>query len=616
MNAAAHDLELVVNDDESSLEALTVDGWFSLTTSQGTSKDKSESIDFIHRPRFTREEIVRSLYRGDAIAARIIDLIVQDSMSKGWSVEFFTTGEDGAKEKLDPVTTATINAKLIEWEKKVALKANVSLWWKRGRAYGGALMVFGADDGSLDKSEPLNLDTLKSFDWLRPLTRHEVSSGELATDPKQPEEFGKPARYFLHSRVVMSGELALGTQINATRGARFEGIRVDELASMLDNLDGWGDSIFERVWVPLRNWNSSINSAGTIVQDFSQSIYGIKGLRTILRAKGEALIAKQFQLQDQFRSIWNATVIDTEDTYERKTTNVSGMPELIDRFGLHLSAASGMPLTLLLGLSPGGFGTGEAEENNWINQVVAAQTEILVPLLETIYKILFATPDFRSIVPDGWKVVPVPLKQKSESDQAAIQKEQAETDSKYHAMGVLDTEEIAQSRFGKGEFSIATTLDEGTRKSFNDEGEEDEEEGEETGTSEGDKPEGVEGASGEAENPAATAMNGAQVTGLIDIVAKVITGEIPKDSAINILQVAYLLSPEDAAKVVGSAEAKEEEEEPAPVPGKGPPAFGGKAELDPIKDKLKELGGDPDKEEDTVDDGDGKEEKPDDKEED
>lgn len=579
---AVTDLELVVDSDNSFIEELTVDGWFSLTTGQGLSKDKSESVDFLHRPRFVREEIVRGLWRGDSIAARIVSLIVDDSMRQGWTVEFFTTGEDGNREKLDPAEAAAINAKRIEWEKKVGLKENVSLWWQRGRAFGGALLVFGADDGSTDKMEPLNLERIKSFDWLRPLTRHEVSVGPITTDPRAAEEFGKPASYSLHSRVVGSDELAQGVMINSTRGARYEGVRVDELASMLDNLDGWGDSIFERVWVPLRNWNSAVNAAGTIIQDFSQSIYSIDGLRQVLRAKGQALIAKQFQMQEQFRSLWNATVIDTKDKYERKTTSVAGMPDLIDRFGLHLSAASGMPLTLLLGLSPGGFGTGEAEENNWVNIVQSEQQNTLVPLLERIYKVLFATPEFKGKVPDAWQVVPVPLKQKTESDQAEIQNKQADTDTKYIAAGVLDAEEVAQSRFGKGEYSLHTTLDQDTRKDFAESDDADPKELDE------DKPD-VD-AAGDAEKPADAAMNGAQVTGLIDIVAKVATKELPRDSAVSILQVAYLLSPENAEAVVGSAgqgfDPTEEPEEVTPEVEPGAPVI--PEEIEENKEKEEE----------------------------
>ncbi len=549
--SAVLDLDLGLDVDEAAnyIEELTVDGWFSLTTGQGLAKDKAETVDFLHRPRFTREEVVRGLYRGDSIAARIVDLRVEDSIRQGWNVEFFTTGEDGKKTKLDAETAAEINALRIKWEKKVALVDNVSLWWKRGRAYGGALMVFGADDGQIDKLEPLNLETIKSFDWMRPLTRHEVSVGPIVTDPRAPEEFGKPGSYALHSRVVGSGELAQGVMINATRGARFEGIRVDELASMLDNLDGWGDSIFERVWVPLRNWNSAVNSAGTIIQDFSQSIYSIDGLRTILRAKGQALIEKQFQLQEQYRSTWNATVIDSKDKYERKTTSVAGMSDLIDRFGQHLSAASGMALTLLLGISPGGFGTGEAEETNWINIVQSEQKSILVPLLERIYEILFATPDFKSKVGElAWKVVPVPLRQKSESDQADIQKTQAETDKLNIEAGVLDAEEVAQSRFGKGEFDVSTTLDQETRKKFA-----------ESDDAEIDESAAANDKGGTTDVPADqtivdTAMNGAQIQGLMNIVIAVAAKTIPRDSGIAIIVKAYQMTVDEATAIIGTEE--------------------------------------------------------------
>jgi hypothetical protein len=217
-----------------------------------------------------------------------------------------------------------------------------------------------------------------------------------------------------------------------------------------------------------------------------------------------------------------------------------------------------MPLTLLLGVSPGGFGTGEADDNNWTNIVQSEQGAILVPALEDTYAVLFATPDFKNLIGDAtWQVIPVPLKQKTESDQAEIQNKQANTDKIYIDAGVLDAEEIAQSRFGKGEFTLHTTLDADTRKEFADTKDAElEESADANGKSE------EIGAEGEAEKPADAAMNGAQVTGLIDIVSKVVSKELPKNSAIAILQVAYLLSPEDAAAVIANAEEFGEENAP------------------------------------------------------
>jgi hypothetical protein len=43
------------------------------------------------------------------------------------------------------------------------------------RAYGGAAIFPGANDGSADLTKPLNLDRLKTFDWLTVLTPRELT---------------------------------------------------------------------------------------------------------------------------------------------------------------------------------------------------------------------------------------------------------------------------------------------------------------------------------------------------------------------------------------------------------------------------------------------------------
>lgn len=50
-----------------------------------------------------------------------------------------------------------------------------------------------------------------------------------------------------------------------------------------------------------------------------------------------------------------------------------------------------------------------------------------------------------------------------------------------------------------------------------------------------------------------TALNGAQVTSLVDLVARVAAGEIPRESAVQIVMVAFLLSEEEANQILGPA---------------------------------------------------------------
>ena len=50
-----------------------------------------------------------------------------------------------------------------------------------------------------------------------------------------------------------------------------------------------------------------------------------------------------------------------------------------------------------------------------------------------------------------------------------------------------------------------------------------------------------------------TAMNGAQVTALVDVVSQVAAGMIPRESAIRIIEKAFMISTEEANKILGKA---------------------------------------------------------------
>ena len=66
------------------------------------------------------------------------------------------------------------------------------------------------------------------------------------------------------------------------------------------------------------------------------------------------------------KSSLNTMIIDSEESYEKITTNISGISDIVDRFMLALSAVSGIPITLLFGRSPSGLNaTGEADIRNF-----------------------------------------------------------------------------------------------------------------------------------------------------------------------------------------------------------------------------------------------------------
>lgn len=87
-------------------------------------------------------------------------------------------------------------------------------------------------------------------------------------------------------------------------------------------------------------------------------------------------------------------ILDAEEKYEKASTNISGIPELLDRFMLALSAVSGIPTSLLFGRSAAGLNaTGDNDVRNFYDMVKQEQENKLKPVLEKLTRYIMLSKD-------------------------------------------------------------------------------------------------------------------------------------------------------------------------------------------------------------------------------
>ena len=513
------------------IKDLVLDGWSSVITGLGRiGKDKTEGITY-SRDSFFPRELLDSVYSGDAIAARVVDILPHDMMRQGWELKF--RKKDGAS--LDAQEKKKMMDAVQIWEKKISLKKHIQTHLKFARAYGGSLLVLGVSDG-LPLHEPLDINRVKSFDFIYPLDRFQVTPSYLLNQDPTSEHFGFPEYYTINVEGMGTGNSPQGLQgqhIHCSRVWRTDGVIISDRERRRN--DSWGISVIQRIWDPLKNFNVAMKGAGLLIQDFSLPVYKVAGLREMISANKVDLILKKFQIIEQTKSIYNAIILEKElEEYERRTTQVTGLQELIDKFGVHLAAASGMPLTLLLGVSPGGFGTGQAEGDNWDDVVKAEQDAKLRPLLQKLYSIALKTTDFSKF--DGeWDICFNPLQQMTELQVAELRNKQAQTDSIYLSAGVVSPDEIATSRFGGEGYSLETLLDNDTRE-------------EDFYALGADTPEEVV----QEKNP--------NISEMTNIITSVVEGKLPGDSAIELLILGFGISRELAQSLVRPAENMENDD--------------------------------------------------------
>lgn len=441
---------------KSNKKLIKSDGWENVLTGLGVM-GRDKRLQTVHQASPVTWEEAESLWRGDDLAARIIETVPNEMLRQGF--EF----HDESEKELEEYVTD-------RWDE---LDLYGTLWeaLTYERAYGGGAILLGANDGATDLTEPLDVARVRSFDWITALEPRELTPVYWYNNPRAPK-FGKPAIYQLNPISPGAGQLSTNsfvaptTQVHESRLIIFPGIKVSR--RQYGELSGWGDSVLTRANAVLRDFNISWGAAGTLVSDFAQAVFKIEGLANLFASDNTDAVKARMQAMDYARSVVRAIVVDSNEDFERKSTPVTGLPELLDRFATRLAAAADMPLTLLMGQSPAGLNaTGESDIRFFYDRVKAAQHRKLKPAIERITALILA-----NNTPNGknnnhyWSIEFNPLWQPTEKEKAETRLIVAQTDQIYIANGVVSPEEVAISRFGGDDYSIDMLVDFKARESL------------------------------------------------------------------------------------------------------------------------------------------------------
>lgn len=160
-------------------------------------------------------------------------------------------------------------------------------------------------------------------------------------------------------------------------------------------------------------------------------------------------------------------ILDSEDEeYVDLSRSVNGLADMLRQQSNRLVAATDIPHTILLGESPDGSNaTGNATTEQWHRYIESEQMNYLKPRLDRAFDIIFSKID------NAFEYKFKNLRELNEQEQADLRSKQAQTDAVYIDRGVVDPEEIAESRFGQDEYSTETHLNREMRDIVGTEGE-------------------------------------------------------------------------------------------------------------------------------------------------
>jgi uncharacterized protein len=461
---------------EAHLDNARADDWANVFTGLGVAgRDKRLAASVTVRDLTWQQ--AEALYEGDDLASKIIDDPAREMVRKWIDVNVTddTKGKGGGKGK------AVAEAVAQELD-RLGTKGKVfdALRWER--AFGGSAIIPLIDDGVTDQALPLREESIKGIRGLTVLDCSELYPSTYYSKPEDPK-FGDVETYTI-TQWGPGVTSRVGVRVHETRVLKFPGVQVSKRHAARKN--GWGDSTFVRIFNVLSDFGTAWGGTGYLLQDFSQAVFRIRGLSAALESGNEELIRKRLEAIELGRSIVRAAVLDAGDSdspgdtgeaFERKTTSLAGLPDILDRFMLRLAAAADMPVSRLFGQANGGLGSDDKAGQTWWNERIEAlqNDKLLDPITRLVRLILLAKEGpTKGKLPKTWSVSFRPLRQLDPLQEAQRRLAIAQADAAYVDAQVILPEEAAVSRFGGDRFGEDIVLDKKARAAMAEEEPDDE----------------------------------------------------------------------------------------------------------------------------------------------
>jgi phage-related protein (TIGR01555 family) len=470
--------------------------------------------------------MLEAMFVEDHFAAAIIGAKISEAMRPGW--DLVVPGE--------PSEAARVRDAYAVAEQELDVRGDMAEGAAWGRLFGGALTWIGADDGSGDPATPLDESAIKAVRFVHTYDRRQVQIQSYYTDPLHAS-FGLPEMYRI-TPVISGGYGAGAVMVHESRVVRWGGQPTTD--TRRQSLGGWDDSVLERCWDALKAVGENYSALSLLMQRISQAVYKIKGLWSMLAGKDKERLFTRLSMLDATRSRARGLALDTEEDFVNVTTPVGGVELLIDRGVLRVAACAEMPATVLMRQAPSGLNsTGAADLELWYASVEQWRSLELLARHERIARLILLSQagPTGGVEPETWRIEYRPLRMPTAIERATLRKTQAETDAIEIDKGIIPPEAVALARHtGMGADEIVK-LDEA----------------EVTAALERRR----ELAKAPPKDNAELGTVGARAGGgQMDIIERVATGRIPRESGVAILVQTFRLTPEDAEVMIGPVDFK------------------------------------------------------------
>ncbi len=524
-----------------------VDSWLNVAMGFGGATDKIKQTRYSGCVRVLPEGELTAMYRTEHLSAKIVDVYPKESYREG--IELAGYAADEAEADGEDDTEEQISNVLRQW--KVIHNAYRAAVW--ARLYGGAAIWLGSF--TADPAAPFAMG--EKIDFLRVIDRRYLQPRGWTLDAQ-----GCPLFY----DIVPEEGAAMVGPVHKSRLVMFPGAMTDARTRI--NNGYWDDSVLQRPYEALQADGLVWRSAQQLLSEASIGVLKIKGLYQKLTGPAREKIESRLAFFNATRSVARNMTLDFDgEDYKRETTQFAGVSDLTREAITRVASAAEIPVAILLSDEPSGLNaTGDSSIRWWLMRVHAYRISDLEEPTLYLCKALLAQAGIGELDVEKLAIKWPALWTPSAGEQAEIRAKTSQADRSDIEMGILSSDDVARSRYGKDGYSQETTID----RSEHVEPTEDElRAAAEAGAGEDDEaaPAAKPGEGPAGENVQAQVLNGAQVSSLKDIVTDVAAEVIPRDAGVQIIMLAYQVDQAKAEALLGSAgNGFKPKEEPVPAP--------------------------------------------------
>lgn len=365
-------------------------GFQNALTGLGTSRDKATHWRYARR--LFNDLILEDFadaYCTDDLVHKIASRTPKEMLSRGYEIK---QGEQRREDLEQGLEQIGFNGVLLD-----------ALIWER--LFGGSAILMGADDGR-EKIEPLDMSAIRAVRFSTDLERRDIN-GNVSRDSVLRLHFYRGSMSVHRSRLILFRGAPCPRRESAYR-------------------QGWGIGKIEFAWDEITAFNATWRAFRHLLEDGNQAVFKIQGLiDQISRPGGEDAIQKRMEIVGALRSVLNALILDTSESFERQELKLAGYADALEKTLERLAMAVDEPIAILVGRQPTGLNaTDKSSLTIWYDAVAAERKHSAEPaILKVAEMIAIATKTESKGLSVEWPAFWRP----DEAETAGVEKIRAET---------------------------------------------------------------------------------------------------------------------------------------------------------------------------------------------